>query len=216
MLSSTFWMITETLRKTHLDRNMSSVIRQHLSPITHKYDILGLSQEPLVNSFQTEISRMRTSSCTSRTNEIDNYPLDKTWSLRKGDKVALFSHVFSLDAKAWKKFQPQSLGRSLEEFSAERFLVSQRRSKSATPSETSEPGFMGTLVTKLTTCDQYPGPHFMTALKLATVSVMLAEFEIQVCDSEHVDAALPSLDILAYGTVKPTDKVAVRIRKRRV
>ncbi|OSS43390.1 hypothetical protein B5807_12008 [Epicoccum nigrum] len=215
LLSSTFWMAVESLRKSHLSRKMTATVRQHFSPITHKYDIAGLSQEPLMGSFQTEVHRLRTATCTVRINETNGFPLDKHWSLRKGDAVAMFSHDLSLNANVWKKAQPESLARPLEEFWAERFLTPNRKSRKVAPEEIFEPGGLGDLVTRLTKLDDYPGHGFIAALRMATIAVLFAEFEVQICDEDQLDAALPPVNELAFGTVKPLEKAAVRIRKRR-
>jgi hypothetical protein len=194
---------------------MTATVRQHFSPITHKYDIAGLSQEPLMGSFQTEVHRLRTATCTVRINETNGFPLDKHWSLRKGDAVAMFSHDLSLNANVWKKAQPESLARPLEEFWAERFLTPHRKSRKVAPEEIFEPGGLGDLVTRLTKLDDYPGHGFIAALRMATIAVLFAEFEVQICDEDQLDAALPPVNELAFGTVKPLEKAAVRIRKRR-
>jgi hypothetical protein len=215
LLPSTFWTTIESLRKSHLSRKMTATARQHFSPITHKYDIAGLSEEPLMESFQTEVYRLRTATCAVRINETEGFPLDKHWSLRKGDAVAMFSHDLSLNANAWKKAQPESLGKPLDEFWAERFLTSNRKSRTGASKEIFELGGLGDLVTRLTKVDEYPGHGFIAALRTATIAVLFAEFEVQLCDEDQVDAALPPVNELAFGTVKPLEKVAVRIRKRR-
>lgn len=214
-MSSTFWMTVETLRKPHLSRNITAIVGQHFSSITHKYDISGLAQEPLVGSFQAEIQRLRTAACTTRTNVTDGFPLDRNWALRKGDTVAMFSQDVSLNADVWKTSQPQSHGKPLEDFWAERFLVTERRNKSGAPKEQFVPGDLGEIVAGLTRCDHYPGAPLVSALRVATIAILFAEFEVQLCDAEQVDAALPPVNELAYGTVKPVEKIAVRIRKRR-
>ena len=219
LVSSTFWMTIETLRKSHLTRNVTASIGQHFSPITHKYDILGLAQAPLVKSIQTETRRLRTATCAVCTNKTDGFPLDKHWSLPKGATVTIFSHDVSFNADMWKKLQPRALEKPLEEFWAERFTVSEQKGKSKknvgimlSDAATED---LGDLVTRLATCDRYPGSRFISALQLATLAVLFAEFEVQLCDTEEVDAALPPVREFAYGTVKPLEKVAVRIRKRK-
>ncbi|KAF3009741.1 hypothetical protein E8E13_009311 [Curvularia kusanoi] len=211
----TFWTALETLRKSHLTRNLTSLIRQNFSPITHKYDIPALTEEPLVQSLQTEVHRLRTATCTVRINKTAGFPLDKHWSLRNGDMVTMFSHNLSLDRKAWKKAQPEALGRPLEEFWAERFLVADRKTRSGASNQKCDVGVLGDLITRLTKNDGYPGVKFLDALRMATIAVLFAEFEIQLCDEDEVDAAIPPLGEDAFGTMKPVGKVAVRIRKRR-
>ena len=40
------------------------------------------------------------------------------------------------------------------------------------------------------------------------------EFELELCDPEATDEAMPPLGEMAYGAVKPVEKIAVRLRKR--
>lgn len=219
LLSSIFWTTVETLRKSHLTRNMAATIAQHFSPITHKYDVFGLAQDPFVKSLQTEIRRLRTASCVIRTNETDGFPLDKQWSLPKGATVAMFSHDIGLNTDVWKKVQPRALERPLEESWAERFTRPEQKSRykktAGTETSGSDTEDLGDIITQLTACHQFPGSRFVSALQTATLAVLFAEFEIQLCDTEEVDAALPPVREFAYGTVKPLGKIAVRIRKRR-
>lgn len=219
VLTLTFWATLEALRKSHLTRNITATIHQHFSPITHKYDVLGLVQEPFVKSLQTEVRRLRTAKCVVRTNMTDGFPLDKLWSLPKGATVVMFSQDVALNTDAWKKAQPRLVEKPLEEFWAERFTRPEQKSRyrksAGVESSGSDARDLGELVTQLTACDQFPGSHFISALQTATLTVLFAEFEIQLSDADEVDAILPPVRELAFGTVRPLDKVAVRIRKRR-
>ncbi|KAF9692788.1 hypothetical protein EKO04_009166 [Ascochyta lentis] len=220
LVSSTFWMTVETLRKSHLVRNMTASVDQHLSPITHKYDVFGLAQVPLVQSVQAEVRRLRTATCVVRTNKTNGFPLDKHWSLPKGATVVMFSHDISLNTNVWKNSQYRAVEKPLEEFWAERFMTPGNKPRS-TKGVHAEPSGSTTedlrdIVTSLTKCDHYPGSRFVSALQMATLAVLFAEFEIQLSDPDEVDADLPPVRESAYGTVKPLEKVAVRIRKRKM
>lgn len=219
MLTSTFWATLETLRKSHLTRNMTATIAQHFSPITHKYDVLGLVEEPFVKSLQTEVRRLRTAKLVVRTNQIEGFPMDKQWSLPEGATVAMFSHDIALNIDAWKKAQPRLVEKPLEEFWAERFTRPEQKSRykksAGVEASGSDAGDFGDLITQLTACDQFPGSRFISAMQTATLAVLFAEFEIQLSDADEVDAILPPTLEFAFGTVKPLEKVAVRIRKRR-
>lgn len=192
---------------------------QHSSPITHKYEILKLAQDPFVRSIYTEVRRLRTASCVIRTNETAGFPLDKQWSLPKGAAVAMFSHDIALNTDTWKKNQPRALEKPLEEFWAERFTEPKQKNRAKTGVGAGTGGSdaedLGVLIGQLTACDQFPGPRFISALQTATLAVLFAEFEIQLSDEDEVDAILPPARAFAFGTVKPLGKVAVRIRKRR-
>ncbi|KAJ4370180.1 hypothetical protein N0V86_008916 [Didymella sp. IMI 355093] len=219
LLTSTFWTTIEASRKSHLTRNMTATIAQHFSPITHKYDVLRIVQEPFVKSLQTEVRRLRTAKYVVCTNQTDGFPLDKQWSLPKGATVAMFSHDIALNSDEWKKAQPRALGKPLEEFWAERFVEPEQKSRykksAGTETKGADAGDLGELITQLTACNQFPGSRFISALQTATLAVLFAEFEIQLSDTDEVDAVLPPVRQLAFGTVMSLDEVAVRIRKRR-
>ncbi|KAF1359708.1 cytochrome P450 [Lizonia empirigonia] len=214
---STFWLTVEILRKSHLVRSMKANIDQYFSATTNDYDVLGLTQVPFVQSIQAEVRRLRTATCVIRTNKTDGFPLDKHWSLPKGATVAMFSQDVSLNTDVWKKSQPQALERPLEEFWAERFTRPERKNQRRKDAgvELATEG-LGDLVTSLTTCDEYPGSRLTSALQIATLVVLFTDFELQLSDVDEVDAVLPPVREFAYGTVKPLDKVAVRIRKRKI
>lgn len=214
---STFWLTVEILRKSHLVRSMKANIDQYFSATTNDYDVLGLTQVPFVQSIQAEVRRLRTATCVIRTNQTDGFPLDKHWSLPKGATVAMFSQDISLNTDVWKKSQPQALERPLEEFWAERFTRPERKNQRRKDAgvELATEG-LGDLVTSLTTCDEYPGSRLISALQVATLAVLFTDFELQLSDVDEVDAVLPPVRDFAYGTVKPLDKVAVRIRKRKI
>lgn len=220
LIPSTFWITVETLRKPHLVRDLTAYIGQHYSPKTGRYDILGLFQVPLVHSMQTEVKRLRTATCVVRTNKTNGFPLDKHWSLSKGATVTMFSHDLSLNTDVWKKLQPRAIEKPLEEFWAERFAPpgrNRKAKKNVGDEKSSSPtDDLGDLVTSLTNSDEYPGSHFISVLQMATLAVLFTEFEVQLCDIEEVDTVLPSAHTFAYGTIKPLDKIAVRIRKRKI
>lgn len=64
--------------------------------------------------------------------------------------------------------------------------------------------------------DLYLGREYIKAVQAATLAVFLTEFEMQLCDPEALDATIPLVDESAYGAVEPLEKVAVRIRKRKM
>ena len=219
LIPSTFWITLETLRKPHLVRNVTACTKQQFSPETGRYDILGLLKVPLVQSMQTEVKRLRAATFVVRTNKTDGFPLDKYWSLSKGTTVAMFSHDLSLNTDVWRTLQPRVVEKPLEEFWAERFAAPNPNFKpkmNVGDEKSGSPIYdLGNLVTNLTNSDQYPGSHLISALQVATLAVLFTEFEVQLCDAEEVDTLLPPVHKLSYGTIKPLDKIPVRIRKRK-
>jgi hypothetical protein len=58
------------------------------------------------------------------------------------------------------------------------------------------------------------GHEYFPAAHAATMAIFLNDFELQLCDPELFDAVLPPARELAFGILKPLDKVEARIRKR--
>lgn len=129
----------------------------------------------------------------------------------------MFSHDVALNTDAWKQRHPRALERPLEEFWAERFATLEqktRRKKDVAVGSATES--LEDLIKDLTDCERFPEARLISALQMATVAVLFAEFEVQLSDTEDADAILPLIREFAYGRVKPREKIAVRIRKRKV
>jgi hypothetical protein len=119
--------------------------------------------------------------------------------------------------------RPQIVARPLEDFWPERFLIpdkstSTKRYRKDRDSVTTgtfsldgiealHAGLGGSNYTK-------PEQAFAAAVQSATLAVLLTEFEIELCDPEAVEEAMPPLREVAYGVVRPMEKIAVRVRKR--
>jgi hypothetical protein len=72
----------------------------------------------------------------------------------------------------------------------------------------SEHSDVGRGQTPLLGIDYFPATH------AATMAIFLNEFEFQLCDPDLFDAVLPPAREIAFGILKPLDKVEFRIRKR--
>ncbi|CAO2651892.1 Nn.00g001750.m01.CDS01 [Neocucurbitaria sp. VM-36] len=226
LLPSAFWTIVEVLRQPQLGKHLTAEISQQYLPQSKEYDVTSIMNTPLIQSIHTEVRRLRVNTVTARTNEVDAFKLDEQWSLPKGTTVILFSQDVSLHPKFWAKARSPTAERPLEEFWAERFLIANRAIPSSKKEkqtkdkvETGSFSMEGLEPVELVLDDNDGlslGHEYMKAMQAATLAVFLTEFEIQLCDSDAVDAAVPPVREAAYGTVKPLDDVAVRIRKRKM
>ncbi|KAJ4376189.1 hypothetical protein N0V83_001470 [Neocucurbitaria cava] len=209
-----FWTIIELLQQPQLGKQVTADISQHHLPQPGEYDVSSILNTPLIQSMHTEVRRLRVPTVTTRTNEVDNLQLDEQWRLPKGTTVVLLSRDISLHADFWAKARPRTIERPLEEFWAERFLISSRTA----PSVKRE---------KQLKDNSNSGSFSMEGLEPldlvlndsdATLAVFFTQFELQLCDDSESLAAglLPPVREAAFGTVKPLDEVAVRIRKRKI
>lgn len=185
-------------------------------------DIAGIAENPLVQSIRTEVERLRTAPIAVRLGDSSQFKLSEQWSIPPNTAILTFPHDFSFNADAWEKARPGISKTPLEEFSADRFLVSEKIATKLNLKGTRDPSSSKMFSTDgleslLIGTGEHPhnslGPDYIKTMYAATLAVMFTEFEIQV-DPEVFDAARPPIGEVAYGTIKPLGPVPIRIKKR--
>jgi hypothetical protein len=216
---STLWCIIEVLRNPVLVKHLKSELLRYYNPESGSYNIEAITNLPIVESIYAEIARLRTATRTIRTNEGGNLKLDDTWTLPRGMSAIMFSQDLGLNSEHWKKAQPHTVTHPLEEFWAERFLIADKSTSMRTSKRRKDDIATGTFsLSGLASLHLPFGDGLFSLAKIcqaAILAVLLTEFDIQLCDLDDVEQVLPPLREVAYGTVKPLDKIAVRIRKRK-
>ncbi|KAI4704384.1 hypothetical protein J4E81_001450 [Alternaria sp. BMP 2799] len=147
------------------------------------------------------------------------------WTLPRNCTGISFSRDLALNTKVWAKARPRTVEKPLEEFWAERFLTpekdtskahGQRKSRSSMNEARFDTQDLELLVPAIGDEMAFdPASHYFRAMQAATMAVLVNEFEIQLCDPDLIDAAMPELRESAFGLVQPKEKIAVRIRKRK-
>jgi hypothetical protein len=223
-MPSTFCSIIEVLRNPALMRYLRFEIARYYNPESGTYNIKAITSLPIIESIHAEIGRLRMATRTIRTNEGDNFKLDDSWVIPSGTSVIIFSQDLGLNLEQWTQGRPQTVARPLEEFWAERFLVPDRSASIRTSKRRNDDIVTGTFSLEglvplnITFCGgQSSDPHssFAKTCEAATLAVLLTEFDLQLCDPDEVGQLLPLVGEVIYGTAKPLDKVAIRIRKRK-
>jgi hypothetical protein len=204
-------MLLEVIHKPALVKSLTASIDRFCPSRDAVRNITGIAELPLVQSLQAEIKRLHTATLEVYHSEIDNFALDKDWTVQRGIPMVLFSHDIAMNTKLWQSTQPRSVQRPLEEFWAERFLQPNKSER--------KPGKRDNIYEPpalLLENGSHPslGKAYMEVLQTATLAVLLNEFEIQPCEPERFDAVIPPLHEIAFGMLKPLENVAVRIRKR--
>jgi cytochrome P450 len=59
-----------------------------------------------------------------------------------------------------------------------------------------------------------PGHHFAKSIGVAAMAVLLDKYEIELGNVEGAKKATPAVGDMAFGAIKPTGKIAARIRMR--
>jgi hypothetical protein len=226
MIPSAIWTIVEILRKTDLAEHLTTIISERRSTTTAVYDINGVAALPLIKSLQAEISRLRIAQYMTCTNETTEVAIDSEWTLPKRCNAISFSHDIAMNTKAWANARPRTVEKPLEEFWAERFLVlsqpsskmqAQRKSGDRVESGAFDARNLELLAPAFADKQTFGlAGDYARGMQAATLAVLLSEFEVQLCDPDVIDAAMPELRESAFGQIRPQEKIAVRIRKRRV
>lgn len=192
-----------------LQENLKTELQDCLKPETGDLDILKFSTKPLLQSTYAEVLRLRVTTTTIRTNEDANFKLDPDYTIGKNIIMTIFSSVTAYNRQAWEATRPESVTKSLDEFWPERFLV--RKDKDAKFS-----------LEGLTECwmpyggghRMCPGRHFAKNEIIGTLGLLLELFECELIDVQQAELVKPDTRWVPYGTLPPTKKVAVRLRRR--
>lgn len=215
---SILWSIFETIRDPTLSRRLSAETQNYFDLTSGEYKVAPLTTIPIIQSMYAEIARLRIATCVLRTCEAESFHLDDNWIVPKGTTVAIFSHGLGQDNQLWAKARPDITARPLEKFWPERFLVPENNGskdkRRGTTSRFSTEGFEPLQVAFGGGENQCPGREFAKAVQASTLAILFNEYEIQLSDPQSAEQSIPPVRGVAYGTIKPLDKVRVRIRKR--
>lgn len=226
-MPSTFWHIVEILRNEALTNYLSGEVLRHAQPTQGKYDMATITKLPNLQSLSAEIKRVRTATYMLRTNSTPNARLDDDWAIPKSTSVLAFSQDIALNTALWSKARPQTTTRPLSEFWSDRFLIpdksaSTKRYRKGRDSVTTGVFSLDGIEILHDVLSRGNGDECCSNLELrladafttAAVAVLLAEFEMNVCDGDDLEAGLPPVGEVAYGVSKPLEKVAVRLKLR--
>jgi cytochrome P450 len=192
-----------------LQEKLKTELEDCLRPETGDLDIPKFSTKPLLQSTYAEVLRLCVTTTTTRTNEDANFKLGPDYTIDKDMTMTIFSSVTAYNRQAWGAARPESIAKPLEEFWPERFL---RRNKK-------EANFS---LEGLTECwmpygggqRMCPGRHFAKNVLIGTLGLLLRLFECELVDVQQAERVKPDTKWVPYGTLPPTKKVAVRLRRR--
>lgn len=225
IVPSAIWSIIELTRNPDLAGHVANQVTQQSSSAKTAYRVDEIVSIPIFQSLHEEIRRLRMARCVTYTNDKQEIVLDEHWTLCKGYTAIFFSQDVALNTEAWEKARPQTTKEPLNDFWAQRFLVPDTPSSKARGKQQSKEVFgkgdfsmEGLEILAPVFGDEQHfalGIDYAKSIQAATVSVLLNEFDIQLCDPDATNEAIPTEREVAFGAVRPLDRVAVRIKKRK-
>ncbi|KAL1798301.1 hypothetical protein ACET3X_002338 [Alternaria dauci] len=222
LIPSAVWSIIEVLRKPYLADRITTIVSERRSSKAATYDVSEVAALPLVQSLQAEVSRIRVAQYMTCANEFAEVSVGSQWKLPKACHTISFSHDIALDTKAWANARPRTVEKPLDEFWPERFLIPDDNGPKVRGQRKSGSGRFDAQDLELLAPIFYDQQSFgiatdyTRAIQAATLAVVMSEFEVQLCDPEATDAAMPVLRESAFGQLRPQERIAVRIRKRKL
>jgi hypothetical protein len=214
IVPSLLWSFVEILRRPDLARSLASNISRYSPSQGATYNVESLTTLPLIESIIAETVRLRMASIATRVPK-ERLQLDENWVVSKDIPVLILSHDLSLNTAAWTKARPRTIEKPLDEYWAERFLMANalQRKHVAAPSFSMN-GLEQLNINASNVSHPFLGWEYAKAIHASTLAVLLNEFEPQLCDPDLFDAVVPPARDIAFGSLKPLDQVAIRIRKR--
>jgi hypothetical protein len=222
MVPCIIWSLLEVTRGPQFANELITGLSSYSPSHDATYNVQDIAGMPLMESLLAETVRLRTAAIEVL-NSKTSFALDEHWTVPADTCIVAMSHELALCTNAWGNARAQTIVRPLEEFWPERFLVQGN----------SDPGLETKVqrsnVRKLSFsmeglnslnitmgCGQRPmlGREHLKQIHAATMAVLFNEFEIQLCDPELFDVALPPVREAAFGMLRPLEKIAIRIRKR--
>ncbi|KAH8722568.1 cytochrome P450 [Phaeosphaeriaceae sp. PMI808] len=219
----TIWTLLEVLRRPKLTEKLTANISRYSPSQGAPYNIEDITSLPLMNSILAEIVRLRIASVEVHTTG-QRLKLDDHYTVPKGMQIVMFSHDISTNRNAWAEARTGTTEKPLEEFWAERFLVSGNTGsipkkigqRNGPRTAFSMEGLESLNITIGNGQQPILGREYARAVHAATLAVLLNEFELEMCDDDFFDAVVPPLHENAYGVLKPVEKIEVRIKKRKL
>lgn len=216
------WSLFEIARRPHLADKLIAEVPLYSPSHDATYNVQDIASLSMIESILAETVRIRTAKIEVLHN-IKELVLDDHWTVPVDTRIVAFSHYIALDTGAWADARPQTVEKPLEEYWPERFLLQEKSAfRSGSKGQGKTLGATSFSMDSLGSLDfavgggKSPllGSEYARGVHAATMAVLFSEFEMQLCDAESFDAAIPSGRETAFGMLRPVDQVATRIRKR--
>lgn len=214
IVPSPIWTLLEILRRPDVAKSLATSFGRYSPSQGASYNVDSLIALPLVQSLIAETARLRMASVTSHVAR-ECLQLDEAWIASKDTPILIFSRELSMNTAAWSKARPRAVEKPLDEYWPERFLVHNALQRKHVASQTfSMKGLEYLNLNASDVAHPFLGWEYAEAMCASSLAVLLTEFEPELCDADLFDAVTPPAVDVAFGLLKPGEKITMRIRKR--
>lgn len=241
-IPAAMWMLLGILQDENLTSRVMEEAQPTFQPGSLHFNINQLCSGNLLNSIYLETLRIRVAAPVGRTSLVPNLNIGE-FHLKQGVTMLSTSWVGGRDPDFWNtgaSLEDGSEEHPVDAFWAERFLQYNEDPSSgpirsegsrnmsrmdASRKKTPEDDRNAKLVTDGMQAYWYPygggtkmcpGRFFAKQELMAGVAVFLRAYEVQLVDPAAAAKVGPNMAYFPFGTIPPKEKVAVRIRRRRL
>lgn len=230
LVVSIFWFILEALKDPHLLQELMKEVSECGSSDNTQIDIKRLTTQPLLQSTYAEVLRLFIAGVVSRVAEYEDISI-AGYTIPKDSYLIMYSRTMALNYDAWTQ-AGRTIRKPLEEFDAERFLVSSSwtrpgfpRATDARRTSTEDPiellskrrfsldGLLGIWIPYGGGDHICPGRQFAKHGIVLTFAVLLSKFDFELTSSD-TSKIQPDMKFAPFGALPPTCNTPFRIRRR--
>lgn len=209
-----FWYLFEVLKNPELLDRVSAEIFDHHDAETRQYNFMQMTVRPILQSVHAEATRLYAANVVVRVVTVPNFVLDDKYTIEKGTTLFIYNKITGQFTPGWTDARPHAASKPLDQFWAERFLVS--GDGDGKRERFSDAGLAGSWTSFGGGEHQCPGRHFARNIGITTLAAFLGEYECELSDPEAAQKVTPSFSDTAFGKMLPTNKISARIRKRNI
>ncbi|KAJ4344266.1 hypothetical protein N0V95_006209 [Ascochyta clinopodiicola] len=206
----TFWLCYETLCCPTLQDRVISELKAARDPASQQHDFSQLSVTPFLQSLYVETTRKYGSTIPARRVVAPSFALDDKYVVPQGTTIIMPTKYTGRYTPGWAQVRPSLVEQPLDRFWPERFLIDKATEKE----RFSDAGLAGNLTSFGGGAHTCPGKFWARNIGMVMLAVFIEEFEVEILDIQEARKLDPVWNESAFGSMRPTGKIAARIRKR--
>lgn len=198
---------------TSIRARITSELHTQQDPSLSTYNFTSLASNPLLQSLHAEATRCYAANVGVRVLTSPTFFLSDKYVISKNTLMFIYTSLTSIYTPGWTRARPHTTSKPLTTFWPKRFLMPNPAGKDK-EERYSDAGLSGCWTSFGGGEHKCPGRQFALNIGIITLAVLLGEYETEFVDEARAASVVPKMGERAFGKVVPTERVAVRIRRR--